>query len=144
VEGPEPHHSAFLVGKISDVVPTPPTPGNNESREDRFLIRFSEYALVDVPNVWVKGDRNPVKYASMEDLGIDPAKLTWEKMLEPGILPYLTGDVTDGAPVATTPTAERPLTMAEAKRGLALNFNVPPSAIEIIIRGQPLLSMSSA
>jgi hypothetical protein len=71
----------------------------------------------------------------MEDLGIDPAKLASEKMPEPGILPHLTGDVADGAPAATTLAAERPLTMAEAKRGLALTFNVPQSAIEITIRG---------
>jgi hypothetical protein len=28
-----------------------------------------------------------------------------------------------------------PLTMAEAKKGLALTFNVPPEAVEIAIRG---------
>jgi hypothetical protein len=44
-------------------------------------------------------------------------------------------------PVVTTPSAASskstvgPLTMAEAKKGLALTFNVPPEAIEITIRG---------
>jgi hypothetical protein len=81
----------------------------------------------------VKGDRNPVKYVSLEDFGIDPAKLTWEKMPEPGILPQLTGDLGNDTPAVTS--AGRGLSMAEAKQGLALTFNVPPSSIEITIRG---------
>jgi hypothetical protein len=52
-KGPEAHRSAFLVGKISDVVPAP-------KRPERFLIQFSDYALITVPDVWMKGDRNPV------------------------------------------------------------------------------------
>src|SRR5258708_3286601 len=54
VEGTESHHSAFLVGKVSNVVLCPEHGG-------RYLIRFSEYARVNIPNAW-KGDRNPVKY----------------------------------------------------------------------------------
>src|SRR5687768_7028375 len=74
VEGPEPHHSAFLIGKISDVVPSP-------ENLERFLIQFGEYALVNIPDVW-KGDRNPVKYDQMTTLGIDPTTLQWEPMPE--------------------------------------------------------------
>jgi hypothetical protein len=45
------------------------------------ISEFSEYALVSIPEVWVKGDwRNPVKYVALEDLGIDPAKLKWKPM----------------------------------------------------------------
>ena len=40
-EGTEAHHSAFLVGKIHDVVPCEPTPENNESPNHRFLIQFT-------------------------------------------------------------------------------------------------------
>src|SRR5437868_1732698 len=64
VEGTEPHHSAFLVGKISDVVPTT----DPDSEEDRFLIKFSQFARVNVPEVW-KGNRNPVWYSSLEEVG---------------------------------------------------------------------------
>lgn len=45
------------------------------------------------------------------------------------------------APVASSPSNAKskptvgPLTMAEAKKGFALTFNVPPEAIEITIRG---------
>ena len=35
------------------------------------LITFSEYAEVSQPGAW-KGLRNPVRYTSFEDLGIDP------------------------------------------------------------------------
>jgi hypothetical protein len=117
VEGHEAHHSAFLVGKIKDVVPVPDS--------SRYLIQFSEYALVDIPDVW-KGDRNPVKYASLEEIGIDPSSLKWKPMPEPVATP---------ASRAVTDTAVGPLTIAEAKKGLALTFGVAPETIEITIRG---------
>jgi len=125
VEGTEPHHSAFLIGKIRDVVPCTPTPENNESPKNRYLIQFSEFARVDIADVW-KGDRNPVKYATLTELGIDPSRLKWEKMPEP-----------DASTIAapTTRTGPMPLTMAEAKKGLALTFGVTPEAIEITVRG---------
>lgn len=72
VQGPEAHRSAFLVGKISGVVPAPNRPG-------RYLIQFSEYARVDIPDVW-KRDRNPIRYSTLEELGIHPAKLKWQPM----------------------------------------------------------------
>jgi hypothetical protein len=118
VEGTEAHHSAFLIGKVSDVVPT---------HDGRFLIQLSEYAKVNIPNVW-KGDRNPVKYASLKDFSIDPAKLKWIKMPEPA----------EDSHVVETPKRKAgigPLTMAEAKKALALAFGVSPDAIEITIRG---------
>src|SRR5260370_36115938 len=52
VEGTEAHHSAFVIGKIRDVVPCPPTPENDESPNNRYLIQFSEYAHVDFPDIW--------------------------------------------------------------------------------------------
>ena len=122
VEGPEPHHSAFLVGRLKDVVPAA-----RKATLGKWLITFSEYALVDVPDVW-KGDRNPVKYGRLEDLGIDPSTLTWQPMPA----------ASDGAPEdthASAPHAIRPLSIPEAKEGLGLKFGVPPDAIEITIRG---------
>jgi hypothetical protein len=116
-EGNEPHQSAFLVGKVKDVVPT-------QDREGRFLITFTEYALVNVPDVW-KGDRNPVRYAeSLKELGIDPSTLSWKPM--PKQQP---------SPAAPSIAKPRPLTISEAKQGLSLTFGVSPDAIEITIRG---------
>lgn len=127
-EGQEEHRSAFLVGKISDVVPTEPTPENDESEEGRHLIKFSEYAEVNIPNVW-KGDRNPVKYTTLAEIGIEPSTLAWKPMPE-------RSSVEPETQVACVqPRGLQSLTLAEAKRGLALTFNVPPEAIEITIRG---------
>lgn len=128
--GSEAHHAAFVVGKIQNVVPSTVPPENGESAKSRYLIQFNEFARVNIPNVW-KGDRNPIKYMSPEKLGIDFSKLTWEPMPEPS-------EASAPAVEATSSRSKSPvgaLTMAEAKKGLALTFNVPPEAIEITIRG---------
>ncbi|HEU5341667.1 hypothetical protein [Edaphobacter sp.] len=130
--GPEPHHAAFVIGKIQKVVPSTAPPENGESAKSRYLIQFSEFARVNIPNVW-KGDRNPVKYMSLENLDIDFSKLKWESLPEPTNALTL---VTETTSVLSAPKATfGALTMAEAKKGLALTFNVPPEAIEITIRG---------
>lgn len=128
-KGPEARNSAFLVGKIRDVVPCAPTPENHEAPDNRYLIQFSEFAQISVPNVW-KGDRNPVKYSSLESLGIDATTLKWEAMPE---LPQAANAIPKVNQLLKP--AIGALTMAEAKRGLSLTFNVPPEAIEITIRG---------
>ena len=67
---------------------------------------------------------------SFEQLGIDFSKLNWEAMPEPDDTPAPVVK-----PLQVSRLAVGPLTMAEAKNGLALTFNVPPEAIEITIRG---------
>jgi hypothetical protein len=120
-EGNEPHGTAFLIGKVKDVVTCPRHP-------DRFLIQFSEYARLNVPEMW-NGGRNPASYRSLEDLGIDPTALRWEPM------PLTAENVAVSAPLPNAPSdAVRPLTLAEAKSGLAQTFGVSPEAIEITIR----------
>ena len=46
------------------------------------LIVFSEFARVAVPDSWPKGYRNPVRYSTLEEISIDPAKLEWKPMPE--------------------------------------------------------------
>lgn len=121
-EGDEPHQSAFLVAKIKDVVPSPENPA-------RWMIAFSEYAEVTVPDVW-RGWRNPVRYTTMEELGIDTAKLTFKPMTTPP-----SGDVQQAAEEDGDEAEVFTLTIAQAKLGLANAFGVPPEAIEITIRG---------
>ena len=111
----EPHGSAFLIGEIRDIRET-----EVDSRGNcRSLISFSKHALVDMPNIW-QNWRNPVRYTTMEDLGIDPSELSMHsyrvRLLKPA-------------------TAVAALTIAQAKEGLAATFGVDPEAIEIIIRG---------
>jgi hypothetical protein len=116
----EAHRAAFLVGKISDVVPA-------LNRDGRYLIEFSEYAEINVPDVWAKGDRNPVKYETLEELGIDPAKLTWKLMPKPQSRPAVEG----AKPTAPATPAG---VIAEAKKLVATTFGVSPDAVEITIR----------
>lgn len=122
-EGPEDHHSGFLFGRVSGVIPK-----TNESGEDRFQIQFSEYARVTIPGAW-KGDRNPVRYVtSLQEYGVNPAELEWRSMPSPS--------ANGGArPNERLPDDDGHLTITEAKRRLALTFGVLPDAIEIIIRG---------
>lgn len=125
VQGTEPHHSAFLVGKIKDVVPA-----KADDDGDRWMILFSEYARVDIPDVW-QGDRNPVRYfsdADLKKLGLDISALKWEPMPPVQIVAAPNEE-------PPRPSAVRGLTMLEAKKGLAATFGVSPDAIEITIRG---------
>lgn len=117
-----PHGSAFLVGKIDGVVPS-------EESEDkpRWLVRISEYARIDVPELW-DGGRNPVRYTTLQELGIDPVTLTFE-------VPEPASAGPAAAQSACGGEGARPLNIAEAKRGLAAYFGVGLDAIEITIRG---------
>lgn len=116
------HHHAFMVGRISAVITSP-------EREDRYLVVFSEYARINSPNGW-PGLRNPVRYGNLEEFGItDPDSLIWHPM------------PSSPAPRATASLIEDedqdgfgPLTIADAKAGLALGLGVPESAIEITVK----------
>lgn len=120
-EGDEAHGSAFLIGRIGDVVPSPSDAG-------RWLVKFSEYTRVNLPDIW-KGWRNPVRYTTLEELGIDLSSLDFETMPPPK--PQQVREQIK----EKDQSKERRLTIEEAKRGLSLTFGVSPDAIEIIIRG---------
>ncbi|MGI4793645.1 MAG: hypothetical protein ACRYG8_06065 [Janthinobacterium lividum] len=105
-----------MVGKVEDIVPSTET-------EDRWLIRFSAYALCNVGDQW--SGRNPVAYWTAEDYeegSIDFDALDFRPMPEP-------------ASIAAAPLRPIGLTIAEAKFGLSITFGVPASAIEITVRG---------
>ena len=116
-KAPEPHGSAFLVGRISDVVPS-------AADESRWKIVFDEYAEISLPDLW-EGWRNPVKYTTLEQLGIDIEHLDFKAMPAP-------------QPDETEPAVSKgrqPMTIERAKQELAATFGVKPDAIEITIRG---------
>lgn len=108
----EPHGAGFLIGKISKI-----TPGRDAGDEARWHIGISEYARISKPNLW-QGWRNPVRYASLAELEIDPTKLSWQQM-----------------PVQASEPQVRRMTIAEAKEALSATFGVSPDDIEITIRG---------
>jgi hypothetical protein len=118
----EPHRTAFLVGRISGLIPH----GHDKKGMPRWVIKLSEYAEVAHPEAWGEW-RNPVKYTTLEELGIDPKRLKFKPMPPP---------TQDLAPAISSPPAKAgALTIAEAKAGLALQFGVSPEAIEILIKG---------
>jgi hypothetical protein len=119
----EEHRAAFLVGKISDVVRDLP----EESDDVRYLIKISDFALTHVPEAWGKW-RNPVHYATLEQLNIDPAHLNFQPMPEKS--------AEAGEQRADADDRVKPMTIVEAKQGLAAFFGVRPEAIEIVIHGK--------
>lgn len=116
----EPHAEAFLIGKISNIVPED---GGDISR---WKIMINEFARVSIPNVW-KGWRNPVRYTSLEDLGINVEGLKFETV---------ESDITTVEPHTIRPRLDYPkgLTIAAARAGLAATLGVSPDSIEITIR----------
>ena len=104
--GPEEHGTAFMVGKVKDVVPSTDIDG-------RWLILMSEYALIDVLDQWE--GRNPVSY--WKDSDYDENDINFKTL----VFQPLEG-------------RSRGLTIAQAKAGLSLGLDVPESAIEIVVR----------
>lgn len=120
----EPHGTAFLVGKISAIREVP----KEEGGPRRWLIAISHYARVEKKDVW-KGWRNPVRYASIRDLGINPDKLDFKPVPNASASPVPPTLRGNDAPRAGM------LTISEAKKALAATFGVKPEEVEITIRG---------
>ena len=122
--GGEPHHTAFLIGKIKAVVPAWYDEDEPENLHNRFLIEFSEYARIAIADAW-PGGRQPVRYETLASLGIDPATLDWKPMPEPEPL----GHAALPAPSRSTEGA-----LWEAKKLFAEALGTRPNQIEITIR----------
>ena len=107
-EGNEPHGSAFMVGRVRDVLPSTETQG-------RWLIQMSEYAVFENPVPEQHGGRAPVRYYEEQEYegDIDFDKLKWLPM--------------------PSQNAEK-LTIGGAKAALSTSLGVPESAIEITIK----------
>jgi hypothetical protein len=118
----EPHGTAFLVGRISGLEPY----GTDKKGMQRWIIKISEYTEVDYPEAWGAW-RNPVKYTTLEELGIDLKELKFKPV------PARTKELPPPPPPDRPKTGA--LTIAEAKAGLAIQFGVPAESIDIMIRG---------
>jgi hypothetical protein len=112
----EPHASAFLVALIEEFRPL----AKNSRGQQRYRICFRTYARVLCSGTW-KSWRNPVRYTSLEELGIRLDNLAFSTV----------EDLFDLSP---PPQPIRKLTIAEAKEGLAAMFDISPDAIEITIK----------
>jgi hypothetical protein len=125
---PEERNEAFLVGKVSGIEFV-----ERVNDRDRYLIRFSEYAEVSIPGFRPGSMRNPVLYSDVEDCrrrGLIIEALEFKPMPEP-TKRYERQSVERPAETRSP----KGLTIAEAKQGLALHFNVPIDAVQITISG---------
>jgi hypothetical protein len=113
----EAHGCGFLLGKISGIV--------ESGEEGRWRIAISEFVRINNLNLW-DHRRNPVRYTSLEELGIKVNGLEWKAVPTGGeTLPQ--SEPREALPMM--------LTIAEARKGLAAAFGVKPEAVEITIRG---------
>ena len=117
--GTDDHGAAFLVGKIAGVQKH----GVDRRGQQRWFFQISDFAALTHPGKW--DWRNPVRYTTLEDLGIELKKLKF-KPAPPA---------TVSLPIAESAPSVKPLTIAEAKAGLAAKFGVSPDAIDIHIKG---------
>jgi hypothetical protein len=117
--GKELHRTAFMIGRISPVVPSTETPG-------RWMLTFDQYAIIDKPEVW-KDWRNPVRYTTFAKLGISLADLKFKPMPR-------RAEGSEGTSISKTETPTK-IDIATAKRWVAAYYSVKPEAVEITIRG---------
>ena len=101
----ESRYTAFLIGKIAKAIKY-----EDGSDVSRYSIMISEYAEVEILNLWPK-IRKSFTYKTLEELGIGLSTLT--------LLPM--------------PDRVEPLSLGEAKQRLAKTFKVSENAIRIII-----------
>jgi hypothetical protein len=134
-EGNEPHKHAFLVGKVSGVVPSSET-------SDRFRVEMSEYAIIDGPHIQLNSASPTQYFSSLSSVGIDEKSLRWKPIRdlpdedEDGSVPRGGGpptgnvlkDVSDGWSISTLSV------IMQAKMLVADGLHVPLSSVEIIIR----------
>lgn len=136
------HGFAFLVGKIKGVSKALET-----NLEDRWIIEFSEYAEVLIPNFW-KGLRNPVKYIDTNKININFNDLEFKKVPERDfkfisehieIENKFFGDSTSDSPFYNKNKSDfefsNGLSIEEAKVGLSKKYQIAPENIEIIMKG---------
>lgn len=112
------HGTLFMVSRIKGVVEH----GYDKRGQQRWFFQFGDYALIDVKTHWAW--RNPVKYTTLGALEINIQQLK-----------FRAGPTEIQLPAVTNASVARPLTIAEAKAGLAAKFGISPDAIDIIIKG---------
>lgn len=143
-EGPEAHRSAFLIGKVRDIVPStePYTLQPGHPPYKRYLIRMSEAALItDKPEFWQFG-RWPLHIDTLGALGIDPDKYDFKTLQDLIQEIRKTSESLWGPPLAPLPPPPRgpaPFSgwrerVDRAKADLAAEFGLDPGAIDITVR----------
>jgi hypothetical protein len=115
-----PGRAAFLIGRVAGLLER--ADSANDRDQKRYLIRMSDYAVLEKPGVWKDKVRNPVAYSTLDELQIDLRRLKFNPMPA-------------GAGATNESSGTQQMTIADAKKGLAETFGVSPDDIEITIRG---------
>ena len=143
------HGHAFLICKISNVKKTYGTVSS-----DRWIIEFSEYAEINIPNYW-KGWRNPVVYTpsseieNLSDIKFQEVpKIDLDFIKEHGEMEKTYHDniirssnqinenkKTKNTELKDNYNPNQILTIEQAKIGLSNKYDIPVDKIEIILRG---------
>lgn len=120
------HGAAFLIAKISAVVPRVDVASGEDGR---YAILFEEAAEIDQRDAW-KRSQMPVRYVNASELlGRDPETFDFQPVPRKTLKwSYSRRTKSD------EPFGVRKLTIAEAKEGLAAQFGCTVSDIEITIR----------
>ncbi|MGP6467506.1 hypothetical protein, partial [Pantoea agglomerans] len=122
------HHHAFMIGKISGVSRSP-------ENAKRWIINIDSYAEIDIPEQW-DGNRNPVSYRKLEDMGIDISKVDFKPLSkEDSSALNAIKDEDEYDEYEEDSNGVRPINLKEAKAGLALYFGVNEDDIQITIKG---------
>jgi hypothetical protein len=121
-QGLEDHGTAFLIGRVVGVKPSPKYP-------ERIVIQFDRFATLDKPNSWPTGIRNPVSYSDLDNLGIDPEKLDWQEF--PGYSP--TSPIDESAEQSADKLSPAEV-IDRAKEMIARSMSIPVSAVKISIQ----------
>ena len=115
-----PGRAAFLIGRVAGLLER--AGSENDRDQMRYLIQMADYVELEKPGIWKENVRNPVAYASLDELQIDLRGLKFKPM------------PVAGAEIAKEIPGAKQMTIADAKKGLALAFGVTPDDIEIVIR----------
>jgi len=145
------HKSAFLIGRVSNVIPSLNIPRD----ENRFMIEFSEYALITLDNFW-QGGRNPVVYLDTWDLltgdYLDFSTLNWQKVperdlayienyfaIENAFYEQRESNVSHSKKrklaVEEKKLKQEGMSIVDAKKELSKFYSLPLENIEIILKG---------
>lgn len=133
VEGPEEHGSAFLIGKVRGIVPSPE---DHDPAKPRYLILMSEAAIIrDKPNFW-KWGRWPTHFDDLKSLGVNPSDYDFKPL--PDLMEEIrktSGDLTPKLPLLPSPVFRGWRDAIErAKASLAAELGVEIRDIEITVR----------
>ncbi len=115
------HGKAWLVAKVTGITPDIETAG-------RWLVRFDEYAEIDVPDFW-DGSRNPIRYSKIDELPVNLEQLHWKHLADMDF----EDDAAEGGDGPSVAGRIR-LEVMRAQHEVATNLGLEPSEVEVIIR----------